>query len=980
MVNETLEVGKYFTSDGKEPHETLIWETRDINVKGSDGREVHNIKGVEIPTTWSELAGRVVATKYFYKGDGDDYQEKSARDLIYRVADSISRQGIEQGYMSEEDSHRFRQELAHLALHQMQSFNSPVWFNVGLHDTYGVRETSASGTHWALDKDGRLSNSFDAYERPQASACFILSAEDHMADILDHAKKEAMLFKLGSGTGSNFSAIRGTNEPLSGGGVASGNTSFMKIYDDLAGTIQAAGKTRRAAKMVILDCDHPDIYRFIYWKVNEERKGLWLSINPEWGPLDPVDLESEAYRTIDGQNGNNSVRLTDGFMEAALQGKNWDLIFRTADRFDAETDIPLEEYNDDRYLPDKRFVKKVTNKKKTVRAEELLEQIARAAAAVGDPGVQYDDNINKWNTCPNSGRINASNPCSEYMFLDNSACNLASLNLTKFSNEGTMLDHEAFRQAVRSTIIAQDLIVDYASYPSEEVADNSHRFRPLGLGYTNIGSLLMENGLAYDSEEGRALASAITSLMTGYAYLTSTELAEKFGAFEEFEKNKEPMLRVLDMHREETQSIQRFSNVKGLDSIIEEAERVWDEVMQRGQEYGFRNAQTTLLAPTGTIGFMMDVDCTGIEPMTALKTTKGLAGGGSMNRDVASCVEKGLKSLGYRGSELREILDYIDKNGSVVGALHLKEEHYNVFATAFNDDNTIPVDGHLNMMAAVQPFLSGAISKTVNLPKGSTIEDIKNTYIKGWKLGLKSVCPYIDGSKGIQPVNIVQTTKDNGTLSWGERVKPNSEDAKRVPVKIGETRVHFIFGEYDDRAPGDSWADIFVEFGSSGSPFGGIYESWTKAVSRDRQRGAKVEEIIKHHRGATGVIKGITDHPYIKMCSSIEDMFAKVLSLEYRGDLDVCDRKPTPEEIGKLRCNVLGIKRRRQHYESRIKYIDTIMKEGKLVPVVPLLEDKTETGKIKMGETFCIICGHETVLSGANCRKCLNCGYAPGCG
>ncbi|MBW3010850.1 adenosylcobalamin-dependent ribonucleoside-diphosphate reductase [Candidatus Woesearchaeota archaeon] len=978
MVNATLEVKKYFAGNGKEPHENFAWETRDVEAKDVTGKQIYNIKGAEFPSTWSTLAGRTVATKYFYKGDGKEYEEKSLKDLVYRVARSISAQGVERGYLSEEDGRRFQDEIARMNFDQMHSFNSPVWFNVGLDHAYGV--TSNAKSHWAIDDDGGYSI-VDAYNRPQASACFIQSVKDCMEDLMDHGKREGMLFKLGSGTGTNFSVIRGMFEPLSGGGMASGSISFKKIFDILAGTIMAAGKTRRAAKMVILDCDHPDVYRFLHWKVSEEKKGLWLSANPRWGPLDPTDLESEAYKTISGQNGNNSIRVTDKFMEAALGNRSWDLVKRTANRFEEEIEVPLEDYQDDRCLPDKRFLKRVTNKRKTVNAKELLEQIARAAACIGDPGVQYDDNINRWHTCPNSGKINASNPCSEFMFIDDSACNLASLNLARFSKTDNVLDIEAFEQAVRTSVIAQDILVDYASYPSEVIARNSHMFRPLGLGYANIGALLMERGIAYDSEEGRAIASAVTSLMTAYAYLTSAELAEKLGAFEEFEKNKEPMLKVLGMHHEETKKIKRFNSISGLNELIEEAERIWEEAIQKGQEHGFRNAQTTLLAPTGTIGFMMDVDCTGIEPLIGLKSFKGYAGGGSAEIPLASCVERGLKCLGYEGEKLSAILKHIRENGTVVGAPNLREEHYRIFATASEKENYIPVDGHLNMMAAVQPFLSGAISKTVNLPKGATPEDIMNTYIKAWKLGIKSVTPYIDGSKGIQPVNIITKTEGNG-LKWGDRDRLAELNTPRTGYKvvINGTTVHFTFGEYDNRPPKESFGDIFIDFGSSGSPFSAAYESWAKEVSRARQMGASMENIIKHNKGATGVISGFAKHPFIKSCSSIEDMFAKLLMLEYLGDTSICDVQPTPAQMKNLRCNVLGLERRIQHFSSKIEFIETIMEEGKVTGVFPLYEDSTEKGKIPLGQEFCIICGHKTVLSGANCRKCVNCGHAPGCG
>ncbi|MEK6820409.1 MAG: adenosylcobalamin-dependent ribonucleoside-diphosphate reductase, partial [Nanoarchaeota archaeon] len=667
-------------------------------------------------------------------------------------------------------------------------------------------------------------NRIDAHQRPQASACFIQSIGDDMESILSHARKEGMLFKFGSGTGTNFSSLRGTNEPLSGGGVASGMTSFMRIYDIIAGRIRSGGKTRRAAKMVICDVDHPDLYRFIHWKVSEEKKALWLSVIPEWAPKGRGDLDSEAYKTVDGQNGNNSVRVNDEFMNAAIKGEEWALNFRTAGRFKEEREIPLTKYRDDRYLPDKRFIKKLTTKKKIVNAGEALENIARAATVIGDPALQYHTTINRWNTCPNSGEIEASNPCSEYMFLDDTACNLASLNLMRFSDPNKIINVDSFERAVKLSITAQEIEVDYASYPSKKIAENSHLFRPLGLGYTNVGALLMSRGIVYDSDEGRAIAASITSLMSALAYKTSAELAGKLGPFKEFEKNREPMLKILKMHHDATKKIKKIREIRGLSELQSKADKTWREAISLGEKYGFRNSQVTLLAPTGTIGFMMDVDCTGVEPMLGLRTTKGLVGGGEIKRNIASCVIDGLNSCGYNGKRLESILDYINENGSVVGAPELKEKHYQIFATSLgNDRNTISVDGHLNMMAAVQPFLSGAISKTVNLPKGSTVEDVKETYIKGWKLGLKSVSLYIDGSKGVQPVSIDQKIKEGDGLKWGDRKKPSSPygwiERPGWNITIGQTGLHFMVGEYSDRPPKDSHADFFVEFGSSGSSY-----------------------------------------------------------------------------------------------------------------------------------------------------------------
>ncbi|MFH1310882.1 MAG: vitamin B12-dependent ribonucleotide reductase [Nanoarchaeota archaeon] len=981
-----LKIDRYFSSADGKVDERFNWGKFDVEIKKLSGERIYFAPGLEYPVDWSDQARKVVSSKFLYRGDGQE--EKSLKSLVYRVSDAISQASIKQGLFSEEQAKIFRDELAYMEFNQMHSFNSPVWFNVGLHDKYGVRENRKQkhSSHWAIDNKGKITNNIDSYERPQASACFIQSIDDDMESILGHAKKEGMLFKFGSGTGTNYSSLRGVNEPLKGGGVASGTTSFMRVYDIIAGRIRSGGKTRRAAKMVILDSDHPDLYRFVHWKINEEKKALWLSSQPQWGPQDPQDLDTEAYKTVDGQNGNNSIRVTDNFMKAAIEGNDWDLWFRTAGRFKIEQEIPLSKYKDDRYLPDKRFVKKLTNKRKTINAGEALEQIARAAAVNGDPGLQYHDNINKWHTCPNSAPINASNPCSEYMFIDDSACNLASLNLIKFvpakNSEEKILEIDSFESAVRDSIIAQEIFVDHASYPSEEIAKNSHLFRPLGLGYTNLGALLMSKGIAYDSEEGRAIASTVTSLMTALAYKTSAELARECGAFKEFKKNKEPMINVLRMHENYTKKINGIEKVDGLKEIHESAIKAWEEAIALGNEYGFRNSQVTLLAPTGTIGFMMDVDCTGVEPMIGLKTTKGFVGGGAISRTIAPSVTSGLEALGYRGNRLEKILDYAEENGSIVGAPELEKEHYSVFETAMGDDgNTINVEGHLNMLASVQPFLSGAISKTVNLPKDSNVEEVRETYIKGWKLGLKSVSLYIDGSKGIQPVMLDQKVKEQNGLKWGDRKKPPVQiERPGWKVNIGGTGIHFQVGEYNDRAPKNSPADYFVEFGSAGSPYSADITNWAKEASRSRQRGAPLEEFIKHNKGSSNPVNGFTDHPLIRTCSGIHDFFAKLIQLEYLGDMSVCDKEPSSEEIENLRCNVLARRRREEHYRSRIKFIEKVMEKGEVIKIYPLYEDEINNSEVPMTQEFCKECGHKTVPSGANCRKCPNCGDSGGCG
>ncbi|MDD5650879.1 MAG: vitamin B12-dependent ribonucleotide reductase [Candidatus Nanoarchaeia archaeon] len=979
-MGDEINFQRYFVDSNKRPEDYFSWTDKEEKIKNSNGEIIYQ-GTVEVPTTWDEMAIKIVGSKYLYRGDERGKPtENSIKQLVYRVTDTLSEQALKQGILTEEESKIFNNELSYLVFDQDVSYNSPVWFNVGLYNKYGITEKLDTGvsSHWAMNERGEFTNKIDAYERPQAAACFIQPIEDNMESILNHAKNEGMLFKFGSGTGTNFSNLRGINEPISGGGIASGALSFLRIYDIIAGSIQSGGKTRRAAKMVVLNDDHPDIIRFINWKVNEERKALYMCANPEWAPRNPADLDSEAYKTVDGQNGNNTVMITDKYMDAVLTDSDWNLVLRSGKKIKEEKEIPLNEYLDNRRISDKRFIKKLTNKNKTVDAKEMFEQIVRAAYVVGDPALQFYDTINKWHTCPNSGPINSSNPCSEFMFIDNTACNLASLNLMKFTSDNNLLDINAFENAVKTTIIGQETLVDYGSYPSKEIAENSHKFRPLGLGYTNLGALLMSKGIAYDSDEGRSIASAITSLMTAKAYETSADLAAKLGAFEEFDKNKESMLNVIGMHIQETEKIKPIS---GLEEILEETKKVWTSALEKGKKYGFRNAQTTLLAPTGTIGFMLGVDCTGIEPMIGLKTAKGLAGGGQLSRNVSKCVELGLKSLGYKEKDLEEIINYVDENSTIIGAPKLSKGYYNVFQTALGKENYITVDGHLKMMAAVQPFLSGAISKTVNLPKGSSIQDVKDTYIKAWELGLKSICLFVDGAKGVQPVNIIEKNNLKNKLEWGQRDKPGSPiERYGINVNIGETGVHVLIGEYKNRSPKDSPADFFVNFGSAGSPFAALCTSWGKEASRSRQRGESLEEFIKHNLGANGVINGFTDHPYIKSCSSIEDFVAKVIMLEYLGDTSRCDVKPTADEMENLRCNVLAKRRRQDHFESRIKFIDKIMNEGKVTEIKPLYEDTAESGTISAHEVYCRICGHPTVLSGANCRKCNNCGDASGCG
>ncbi|HXP23635.1 MAG TPA: vitamin B12-dependent ribonucleotide reductase, partial [Candidatus Sulfotelmatobacter sp.] len=668
---------RFFTDGKKSPFDAVEWEKRTAQIGNEKGVTIFKQENVEVPKNWSQTATNIVASKYFHGKPGTPEREGSVRQLIGRVVDTVVRWGEEGGYFANEASRdAFRDELTHLLVEQKMSFNSPVWFNVGVQP------------------------------KPQCSACFINSVDDSMESIMALTRTEGMLFKWGSGTGTNFSTLRGSKETLSGGGIASGPGSFMKGFDAFAGVIKSGGKTRRAAKMVILNIDHPDIVEFIECKVKEEKKAHVL-ISEGYDS----SIDGEAYSSIFFQNANHSVRVTDEFMRAAEENKDW----WTKNVIDAQPNEKLS-------------------------ARELLYKIADSTWHCGDPGMQYDTTVNRWHTCKNTARINASNPCSEYMFLDDTACNLASLNLMKYLGSNGEFDVQAFKHAVDVTITAQEILVDNASYPTPKIAENSHNFRPLGLGYANLGALLMSMALPYDSDEGRDVAGAITALMCGEAYAQSARVAERMGPFPGFEENREPMLDVIRMHRNAMRGI-KPEHVEA--ELYMGAQGAWDSALELGEKHGFKNSQVTVLAPTGTIGFMMDCDTTGIEPDLALVKMKKLVGGGVI-KIVNNTVPQALMKLGYTPEQTSEIVSYIDKNGKMDGAPYLKSEHVPVFdcSLATTGGRSIAWRGHVKMMAAAQPFLSGAISKTINMPEQSTIEDIMNAYIESWKMGLKAVAIY----------------------------------------------------------------------------------------------------------------------------------------------------------------------------------------------------------------------------------------------
>src|SRR5271168_4670569 len=752
-----LAFNRYFTKPGVSPYDEIIWELRDAVIQDFKGKTIFEQKNVEVPADWSMTATNIVASKYLHGLNGTDERESGVRALITRVAESIRDWGLSAGYFATpEDAEVFYAELAHLLLNQKVAFNSPVWFNVGCDRL--EPNSDAQNWHWNPHSCA-VEFSVTGYKKPQCSACFINSVQDSLDSILNLAKTEGMLFKWGSGAGSNLSNIRGSMETLSGGGTASGPLSFMRGFDAFAGVIKSGGKTRRAAKMVILNVDHPDIEDFIQCKVKEEQKA-WHLMQAGYDGSGP---DSEAYSSIFFQNANNSVRVTDEFMRAV------------------ETDGT--------------FVTRTVKERTPVndfKARDLMHTIAEATWQCGDPGMQFDTTINRWHTSKNTGRINASNPCSEYMFLDDSACNLASFNLIKFLTPGGQFDIPSYRHAIEIVTTAMEIIVDSAGYPTEMISKNSHDYRPLGLGYANLGALLMAFGLPYDSDAGRDFAATLTSILCGDAYWQSSRIAETCpalgaatpltqqahiagGACPGFYVNREPFLDVVRMHRAEVNNISRSKNsnepfsVPQLDQLIEASRLAWDGALSHGEKHGYRNSQVTVLAPTGTIGFMMDCDTTGIEPDLALVKYKKLVGGG-MIKIVNNTVPSALIKLGYSESEVNAIVSYIDATGTIEGAPSIKAEHLAVFDCSFKPSKgtrSIHYLGHIKMMGATQPFLSGAISKTVNLPQDCSVDDIAEAYMESWRQGLKAVAIYRDNSKGTQPLNVTaQTDADKkGTRS-----------------------------------------------------------------------------------------------------------------------------------------------------------------------------------------------------------------------
>ncbi len=835
--------------DVPDPFETVDWEVRRAVIKDENGKPLFEQTDCEIPATWSQLATNVVVSKYFYGEPGTPQREKSVRQLVHRVSRTLTDWGMEDGYFdTPADGERFYRELSWLCLHQYGSFNSPVWFNVGLFQQYGV--TGAKCTYHYNRDAGEVEQPENPYEYPQGSACFIQSVEDNMEDIMRLAASEAKLFKFGSGTGTDLSTIRSSREKLSGGGTPSGPLSFMRVYDSIAGVVKSGGKTRRAAKMQSLKVSHPDILEFIECKWKEEQKAHAL-IREGY----ESNFNGEAYSSVCFQNANLSVRVSDAFMEAVRDGKKWATTWVS----DKARGTPPE-YD----------------------AREILNRMADCAWHCGDPGVQYDTTINKWHTCSNSGPINASNPCSEYMFLDNTACNLASINLMKFRQADGTFDVQGFTAACRIFFIAQEILVDHASYPTDRIAFNSHKYRPLGLGYSNLGSLIMTAGAAYDSDEARSMCGALTALLHGAANLTSAEMAGVVGPFDEYQNNRQPMNRVMRMHRDEVESI----NDAGPAYLKQAARDLWDKVIELGDKYGYRNAQATVLAPTGTISFMMDCDTTGIEPDIALVKYKQLAGGGMMkivNRSVAL----GLQTLGYTPEQVKAIIEYVDANDTIEGAPFLKDEDLVVFDCAFKPakgTRSIAWQAHVQMMAAAQPFLSGAISKTVNMPNDVTVQDIADAYFWGWELGLKAIAIYRDGSKQSQPLS-TKTEGDKAAEKAVEKIvyKPRRE---RLPdtrqsithkFNISGHEGYLNVGLYPDGRPGE----LFITMAKEGSTVGGLMDSFGTAISLSLQYGVPLEVLVNKFSHTRFEPMGHTTNPDIRIAKSMVDYIFRWMGINF---------------------------------------------------------------------------------------------------
>ena len=1060
-----LAFDRKYTQRGADPLDKITWERRTSVITNPDGSIVFKCEGAEIPADWSQLATDIVVSKYFRKAGlhgKKELGETSVRQVVHRLSRTIREAGERFGgyFASAKEADTFEAELSFLLVNQYGAFNSPVWFNCGLFHRYGITGT---GGNFAWDETKKAGDPAEimetayAYERPQCSACFIQAINDDLMGIYDLIKSEARLFKYGSGTGTNFSSIRGKQEKLSGGGTSSGLMSFLEVFDRAAGATKSGGTTRRAAKMVCLDMDHPEILDFIHWKVREEKKAHAL-IAAGYSS----DFNGDAYHTISGQNSNNSVRVSDAFMRAAMSSAQWDTISRTTGEI-----------------------------VETHSAKDLWRSVADAAWHCADPGVQYDSTINRWHTCPNTGRINASNPCSEYMFLDDSACNLSSLNLTKFLREDGSFDVEGYRHAVRVFFVAQEILVDFSSYPTKGIAKNSHDFRPLGLGYANLGTLLMLLGIPYDSDQGRSVAGALTAILCGHAYKVSAEMAKAKGPFNGFAKNREPMLRVMGMHRDAAYAIDRD---RCPEALYRAACADWDDAVAIGRDHGYRNAQATVLAPTGTIGLLMDCDTTGIEPDFSLVKFKKLAGGGYF-KIVNQSVPEALRRLGYAEAHVQEIVAYVqgtntllaaphvnratlkakgltaedmakveatlpgvfdldlafgpwilgeeayDRLGvskeararfgfsllkylgfsaaeievanetivgrmTVEGAPHLRDEHYAVFDCANRcgrkGKRYLAPMSHVKMMAATQPFLSGAISKTVNLPNEATVEEVQKIYEEGWRLGLKAVALYRDGCKASQPLS---STSDSAKGEKSDRfeAKPSTAitlaaEARPVPrsptearrqgrqdsrirlqknrrgftqeARVGGHKIYLRTGEYPDGTLGE----IFIDLHKEGAAFRSIMNCFAMAVSMGLQYGVPLEAFVDQYTFTRFEPQGVVEgHDNVKLATSIVDYLFRAIGIAYLHRYDLAhvppvDSSPTQDPVESRAQEAIA--------ETALPAPTAWVEPEQHAHVGSALDAQLED---MMGDApVCDGCGHITVRNGA-CYKCLNCGNSMGC-
>jgi ribonucleoside-diphosphate reductase alpha chain len=948
-------IRRHFSTAGVHPYDSVAWERRDARITNyRDGTVAFEQLGVEVPESWSLNATNILAQKYFRGTPGTPEREWSLKQVADRVVDTITAWGTKDGYfVDDEEAEIFQAELKHLIIHQMAAFNSPVWFNIGV---AGVPQ--------------------------QGSACFILAVDDNMDSILNWYTEEGVIFKGGSGAGVNLSRIRSSHEYLKGGGTASGPVSFMRGADSSAGTIKSGGKTRRAAKMVILDVDHPDIEDFIWCKAIEERKARVLRD----AGFD-MDLDGKDSISLQYQNANNSVRVTDDFMEAVVDGREW----------------PLTARGDGAVV-------------RSVPARDLFRQLAHAAWECADPGMQFDTTINKWHTASNTGRINGSNPCSEYMHLDNSACNLASLNLMKYLNDDDSFDVDGFKSAVEVIFTAQEIIVGNADYPTDKIAENSRLFRELGIGYANLGALLMAQGLPYDSDQGRAWAGAITALMTGHAYATSARTAARMGPFAGFHENVGPMLNVLRMHRD---AVAAIDEEQVPTDVLSAAQEAWDSAVELADQYGVRNSQASVLAPTGTIGLLMDCDTTGVEPDLGLVKTKKLVGGGTMSI-VNQTVPRALKQMGYAPDEVSEIIAYIDEHKSIVGAPYLSAEHLGVFACSMGD-NTIHYLGHVRMMGAVQPFISGAISKTVNLPEDVTVEDVEQLHIDAWQMGIKAVAVYRDNCKVGQPLS---TTKKEGaddapagseaeaharelaekiagleaalvheqqrvgeTLLVGalrERL-PRRRRSSTFAFRVADCEGYVTVGEYEDGRPGE----VFMKVSKQGSTLAGIMDAFSISVSLGLQHGVPLATYVRKYTNMRFEPAGITDDVDLRIATSLVDYIFRRLALDY---LSVDERS----ELG-----VLSTSERMQPTLPGVEETATeshgVVEDSSVDPVTATVVESSapaptqiahpslssdQDGPIARAEPrdapYCYQCGNAMQRAGS-CYVCGSCGTTSGC-